>query len=314
MEGKWWREGWHEYHQSNCKECPKKETKETRVEASLRSLSPTPHSWLWRSWVHGGRSLRWAILANKPWLCWSRVPLLKPAYCLFLGSVFRLKQGQVQLLPHLVKIMGFFGVMQVSRCSQGPKLKGACVTGVLRSDFCSLLPPRHTILPTAFASMHTEVLSLAVIWSLLYSACKVPPWWPCRWEISLISTLPCCTQDSCTDLPVLFPGLVPPSAGQSHFSLLFSRCFLPWRSIFSCSLPYCGAETGVFICNFFCLSLSHSLCFSNHEPQNRQQPSTDVDIDFLQFHRSRRGSTGTSSVMHFWLEFSDILILDIPDL
>lgn len=79
-------------------------------------------------------------------------------------SVFRWKQGQVLLLPHLVKIMGFLGVTQVLRGTRGPKPKGVCVTAVLHSGFCNLLPPRHTILPRRLCQCtHSELLSPAVM-------------------------------------------------------------------------------------------------------------------------------------------------------
>lgn len=66
--------------------------------------------------------------------------LLKPTF----KFVLRLKQGAS---PQLIKIICLFGVMQVSFGNRGAKLKGACVTGVLHSDFGKLLPPVHTILP-----------------------------------------------------------------------------------------------------------------------------------------------------------------------
>lgn len=49
------------------------------------------------------------------WRWWS------PPTAALQAPVFRPKQGKVQLLPHLVKIMGFFGIMQVSHGTQSWK-------------------------------------------------------------------------------------------------------------------------------------------------------------------------------------------------
>lgn len=146
--------------------------------------------------------------------------------------------------------MGFFGLMQVLCGTWGPNLKGAWVTGLLHSGFCTLLLPGSIILPR---HMLPELLSPALMWSLLYPACKTQVWWPCWWEIILVSTLPCCTQDFGMELSVFIPGLVPASVCQSHLNLIFRSRFLPWQSI-SHSLSYCGDEAKpldnrVFLCS-----------------------------------------------------------------
>lgn len=171
----------------------KEETEETRLEASLRLLSlplltlgsEDPKYTVAGPW--GVPCLPESLgCVEAGWSCWSQ-----PTATLQV-SVFTLKQGQVQLLPHLVKIMSFFGVVQVSHGTRGPKPKGASVMWVLHSAFCNLLPPRHRTLPRHLCqSTLSELLSPAV---MLYSVSKIQPWWPCWWEIILLSTLPCCTQ------------------------------------------------------------------------------------------------------------------------
>lgn len=141
-------------------QCPAKDTKKKRLEASLRLLfvpvltlgSEDPKYMVAGPW--GAPCSPESLgCVEAGWSCWSQTTAALQV------SAFRLKQGQVQLLAHLVKMMGFFGVMQVSRGTWGLKLEGASVTGVLCSGFvvCSLIHTQHN--PGAFASTCTQKCS-----------------------------------------------------------------------------------------------------------------------------------------------------------
>lgn len=118
----------------NC-QSPKKDTKETKLETLLRLLFLPP--------LNLGLEYAKYTVAG-PW----HVPCLPESLgCVEAGwswsqptaapqvSVFRLEQGQTRLFPHFVKIMGFFGLMQVLCGTWDPNLKGAWVTGMLLSGF-----------------------------------------------------------------------------------------------------------------------------------------------------------------------------------
>lgn len=137
-----------------------KDTKETRLEASRRPLflpvlplgSEDPKQTVAGPWsIPCSPESLGCVEAG--WSCWTQTAAALQV------SVFRLKQGQVQLLAHLVKIQGFFGVMQVSRGTRGRRLEGASVTGVLCSHFaaCSFVDTQHY--PGAFASTRTRKCS-----------------------------------------------------------------------------------------------------------------------------------------------------------
>lgn len=243
--------GWHEQHHPDFKQCPRKKPK--RQDWKPLSDYSFSHTSPWAQKIMS----TWGLVPEVCCACQKALAVLKQSEVVEANvqfSVLRLKQGAS---PQLIKIICLFGVMQVSCGNWGAKLKGACVTGVLHSDFGKLLPPVHTILPGhPHQCMLSELLSPTVMWSLIYSVGKIQPWWPFWWEIILVLTLPSCVQDSNTKLPALFPCLVPFSVCQFHLNLLSGRCFLPWESIFSCSLPCCGAETpsleaGVFVFNIF---------------------------------------------------------------
>lgn len=179
--------GWHEQHHPNFKQCLRKKPK--RQDWKPLSDYSFSHTSPWAQKIMS----TWGLVPEVCCACQKALAVLKQSEVVEANvqvSVLRLKQGAS---PHLIKIICLFGVMQVSCGNRGAKLKGACVTGVLHSDFGKLLPPVHTILPGhPHQCMLSELLSPTVMWSLIYSVGKIQPWWPFWWEIILVLTLPSC--------------------------------------------------------------------------------------------------------------------------
>lgn len=217
--------------------------------------------------------------------------------------MFRTKQGQVQLLPHLAKMRCFFAVMQVSCGTQGPKLKGAYVMGV------SKLKVYRT---QVFAIFY--LLGLQYYPAVLASICT-PNCSPQQW----------CDHSFTQYVRFNLSGL----AGEKLFwfqqyavafrtpARRFLCFFLAWCLLLQVSLSWTCSSGDVschgrasaavashtvelrphrwrlayFFVTFLVFLWAIPFILSYHKNQNRQKSDADVYVYFLWFPRCHRGST-----------------------